>query len=680
MMHTHAKARCYADGGLVQQLRRGVNRLVGNNPDALKDRGRDPDNLPPPTTTTATPGYNSGIKTKDNPAGIRFAKGGKVPGKSPTPTADNIPIMATAGEFVIKKAAVDKIGVPALEALNAIADGGGKTAQAAQKLRRPAGKSRFADGGKVARYVNHRRPKGPPAMPPPLQIGNSAPGPGTAVTEAPYRPNFTMGTPQQPPPAAPAVTDVRAKFNPDTASKEAKAYLNERAKAAAAPQAAAAPAAAPASPTAAPAATGPSLLRRGLNAVRSAAKAPLPTVARAAPVVGLGAEALDVAQVAMDPSKTGIDVATQAAEGIGKTAAAAAGAKGGAVIGAMTGPLAPIATPVLALAGGLGGYYLAGKGAEAGRKAVGVTPAAPIATAAPLPGAVNPTQPRIPIPTQPVTQPNAAGTNQAAYDKMNADLSASAAQPVAAPANVTRVGNSYSGPANIAGDITINGAQPRGGFVGGTGDGTFTAGGGAGQSATDAALFEARRAAIARGDVDSVRASYGGDFGVKVDPLIALMNNGRPMTTKKANAAAQLQRNAMDGAKTTAETDKAKLEGEATRQLLKAQTKLTTAKDAKTRLKAMEDLRALQGKYEKEFPNRFTVVPGGDEIGPDGFTVIKKPAYVIDNQSGQRVDLQQSQSLPPGLKVGAPSKQPDGTYSAMGKTVVIKGGKVTEIK
>ena len=102
---------------------------------------------------------------------------------------------------------------------------------------------------------------------------------------------------------------------------------------------------------------------------------------------------------------------------------------------------------------------------------------------------------------------------------------------------------------------------------------------------------------------------------------------------------------------------------------------------AAERLEATDNLRALQGKYEKEFPNKFTVVPGGQEIGPDGSTLITRPARVLDNQTGRFVDQDASaQALPPGLKVGAPTKQPDGTYTAGGKTVVIQGGKVTEIK
>lgn len=57
--------------------------------------------------------------------------------------------------------------------------------------------------------------------------------------------------------------------------------------------------------------------------------------------------------------------------------------------------------------------------------------------------------------------------------------------------------------------------------------------------------------------------------------------------------------------------------------------------------------------------------------------------YVEDNRTGQgdwATKNQASAALPAGLVVGAPTKQADGTYQAGGKSVTIKGGKVTEIK
>lgn len=54
------------------------------------------------------------------------------------------------------------------------------------------------------------------------------------------------------------------------------------------------------------------------------------------------------------------------------------------------------------------------------------------------------------------------------------------------------------------------------------------------------------------------------------------------------------------------------------------------------RERATETMRVLQGKYEKEVPNRFTVVPGGQEI--ESGLPVTRPARVMNNQTGQFVD------------------------------------------
>lgn len=59
------------------------------------------------------------IQRREKEAGMKDGGAIKGPG---TGTSDDVPIMASHGEFMIKAAAVKKIGVPALEALNAIAD------------------------------------------------------------------------------------------------------------------------------------------------------------------------------------------------------------------------------------------------------------------------------------------------------------------------------------------------------------------------------------------------------------------------------------------------------------------------------------------------------------------------------------------------------------------------------
>ena len=72
---------------------------------------------------------------------------------------------------------------------------------------------------------------------------------------------------------------------------------------------------------------------------------------------------------------------------------------------------------------------------------------------------------------------------------------------------------------------------------------------------------------------------------------------------------------------------------------------LEAAKTPEERSAIAEQLRALSG---KEAPNRFTVVPGGQEIDPTTNMAVTRPARVFNNQSGQFVDQQPgAQALPP---------------------------------
>ena len=64
---------------------------------------------------------------------------------------------------------------------------------------------------------------------------------------------------------------------------------------------------------------------------------------------------------------------------------------------------------------------------------------------------------------------------------------------------------------------------------------------------------------------------------------------------------------------------------------------LENATTPEERAAVTEQLRALSG---KEAPNRFTVVPGGQEIDPTTNMAVTRPARVFNNQSGQFVDQQ----------------------------------------
>ena len=172
---------------------------------------------------------------------------------------DSIPGMFKPGEFVLPPDTVHAMGGP--DALKAVVDA--THTPVPERAIVPPGfepqvffangegpEDQMPRGQRVAPYVNHRAPNGPPVMPEPPLLGNSVP-PQTGL-QATSRPNFTMGGGPEIPvrPAGPDVTDVRPKFNPANASKEAQAWMAERARTAGAGQPPPAGPAAPVSPAA----------------------------------------------------------------------------------------------------------------------------------------------------------------------------------------------------------------------------------------------------------------------------------------------------------------------------------------------------------------------------------------------------------------------------------------------
>lgn len=397
----------YADGGLINKIKAGLTTLVGNSPDAMAKRGRSEQIDPTPTPPPVQAGYASGIKTKDNPAGIKFAKGGEVKGKG-TGTSDDIPIMASKGEFMVKAAAVKKLGVPLMKKLNAIADGDKAPVKAKPKL---GAVPKMREGGSPEEERKRLI----------AQIPTGGTGTG---------------------PTAPNGNSVGDSF---------------------------------------------SSTELGRNVLNTAS-----ALGGVVPGVG-GARAL------LGASKVGQSLGTA-----------------GKAVASTTQATAPYATPI--------GAFGALNAASQPESSNGLSQPS---TA--LPGS----RPAGALPQQPMAAPAAAP--------------APTVQPAAAPApplgQVTRVGNSYSGQ-NVSGDVSFVDGQGKarpagGGFVGGTGDGTFTYGGTGGQSGNDQALQAARMAALQRGDIAAVRDSYGGNFGGRVagdDAEQALMNNGRPMTARKLGA------------------------------------------------------------------------------------------------------------------------------------------------
>jgi hypothetical protein len=100
-----------------------------------------------------------------------------------------------------------------------------------------------------------------------------------------------------------------------------------------------------------------------------------------------------------------------------------------------------------------------------------------------------------------------------------------------------------------------------------------------------------------------------------------------------------------------------------------------TSGDAGRIAAAENRVRAAQGRWEKEAPALFDKVQTGVDKGG-------APIYTIfDKRTGQMTKQEGEQGQPAeGVKVGASTKQPDGTYGYYGKTLTVKGGKIVDLR
>lgn len=680
------QARHYSKGGAIRHMADGG--LIGKIKEVVSTFTTDRKPQEVPLGSGGAAQAKSALTTRRQTLdeaekkAVGMKRGGAIKGKG-TATSDDIPIMASNGEYMVKAAAVRKLGVAFMNKLNSIADDPadqktiktlkkkGAVRKMASPIEKKTGVPHMESAGsvdealrRVAPYVNHRAPSGPPVMQEQLRLPNNAPAPGSAVQTTGYKPNFTMGA-NTTTTAVDPVTDVRAKYNPANASPEAKAYQAERA---------ANPAPKPAGATQAPQPAPQPAATAQAQAPRTAPKPPSGRSYGAGKVVGGAVRRLGPAAAGAGVVSSFNDYKINDPEVDSSAAGTFEAIKSGDFAGAGR----SISKGALETAMDLG---------SAGAKAADffVPGDAPVSTAydkflrnqfgdqlAPAPG-VGAQPPAVPVstPSNPAANPAAAPV-PAAAPPVAAPV---ATNPEAPSGAVRRVGNSYSGQ-NVAGDITINGQAPRGGFVGGTGDGTFNYGG-AGGGGNDQALYAARLAAIQRGDVESVKASYGGEFGPKINPVDALVNNGRPMTVRKAGAIAQLQQAqaSQQGAaadrklaqdKFDLEKDGAKLDNQSKAQLASLQ---TVALDPNTtpeqRKAALAIYRGLTGKAETQ--NRYTLIPRPDIVSDTG-TAIKQGSILFDNQTGQEVPLQGQQ----GAKTAAPA---EGTrLQKGGKYFIVKNG------
>ena len=415
------------------------------------------------------------------------------------------------------------------------------------------------------------------------------------------------------------------------------------------------PTAAPVPPGAEPAAAARTA-RRG-----TISRAGIGAIGRAAGV-GLAAapEALDVGKVLANPGATGIDVATQAAEGTGRLASAGAGAMGGAKLGAMAapflGPLAPAGPVAGSILGGLVGYFSADKAIKGGRAAVGADPTSPVDRLVPAPAAA-------PVGIGDI--PQASYSNEG----RNAPAPAAAGTPAAGVITYDPKTKTYSGT-----DVKA-GAEITGGAAGGrgTGRGTVNSIGTIGVEGYQQQLANIRGlgtpdSTVGQGPAGIGAATIGSDLRAKTDAMtpsdIARLAKGG--TGGRAQAAAILQAQQQQAqaaagdrmADLTARGQDIGLMGHqigANSQRDIARLHSTTQKDVAN---ITSDGRALAA----EIRANPTVVVGGGAVpvddGMGGVKYVTAPQRLVNRITGEEIGAKpqaaQAQALPPKdqLKAG----------------------------
>lgn len=221
------------------------------------------------------------------------------------------------------------------------------------------------------------------------------------------------------------------------------------------------------------------------------------------------------------------------------------------------------------------------------------------------------------------------------------------------------------------------------------------------QSAGPAASREvsaALQAAAARGDWDAVRGFYqrgGGTWQGRTAEQDAADNQGprgaaigssrygfkfarrsedraadRALADRRARREEELSRDRLDIDRQRAEGE-AQTRGFEARGMERAEKLYAAYESAKTpeeRAAIAEQIRALSG---KDTPNRYTVVPGGQEVTEQGM-LRTVPSRVLNNQTGQLVDLGAAQQQGSAQA----TQRPVGTTSTVnGKTAVWDGSK-----
>jgi hypothetical protein len=293
-------------------------------------------------------------------------------------------------------------------------------------------------------------------------------------------------------------------------------------------------------------------------------------------------------------------------------------------------------------------------------------------------------------PTAPASAPAAQGA-RAGYgftpDPMQGPALGMRVSPTSAP-EINRIDNApgLNSPlfTNLPTGEAVSGMQ--GGTVNTMPASAFTSAGPQASRAVSAAL----QAAAARGDWDAVRGFYqqnGGTWQGRTAQQDAAESQGprggviggsgrgfnfvrrseeraadRAQADRRLSREEALARDRLDIDRQRAESE-AQTRGFEVRGMERVERlyqQLEAAETPEARAAIAEQIRALSG---KDTPNRYTVVPGGQEYDAAAGMVLNRPAMVLNNQTGQPVDLGGAQAsraaMPPPNHIDALKKNPN---------------------
>lgn len=604
-----------------------------------------------------------------------------------------VPVNVSSGEFQMPPEQVHAVGV---QALNQMRDATHTPTAAGFKPQKDG--LYFVDGGSPAEEERRRLPGNPLAVTYGDMTGqpraNTAPQPRQAAPSLTVSYGDLQRSPSFPQPIAPSPSGAINTATPPRPSAPAAAQPPAQAAGfGAAPEQA---------PQSSPASF--SSMQREPNIPRSGQPRQMP---QGEPLGASGiADGLQaVGQRAAAGIQGAADQVAQAGRGFmagGQAMTDQAATAAGSAVDAASGALAYLnrGDPVRDAANAIGGFF-----SRSAQQARGASYGGqPETAAAPQPVTAPPaTTPPSAAPSAPAGDPQAApaaarpapAAAAPTQQPMQGPALGMRVSPTSAP-EINRIDNApgLNSPlfTNLPAGEAVSGMQ--GGTVNTMPASAFQSAGPAASRETSAAL----QAAAARGDWDAVRGFYqrdGGTWQGRTAEQDAAESQGprggviggsgrgfnfvrrseeraadRAQADRRARAEEGLSRDRLDIDRQRAEGDAQKrgLEVRGMQRVERLYQQLEAAETPEERAAIAEQLRAISG---KEAPNRFTVVPGGQEVTEQGL-LRTVPSMVLNNQTGQPVNLGAAQQQGPAQA----TQRPVGTTSTVnGKTAVWDGSK-----